>query len=230
MKTKLRVQVEDFRIASKLSPFMIWSEGENRVLPPVERIRLCAALCIEEPIETLEAMGADRAIISEMKRLAAKAVESIDRNRVDLKGVADGLGDSDYVNDWARSEFGIDGEPIADEIHRANMDKFGPGSSFREDGKVQKPPGWTPPDIGGVLQAQGWDVPAQWIVAASKERNEWSLTTAYGFYRGQGSEALRVDADGNPMEIIYEFESKNYDEAKKVYEQVMEESRKISAG
>jgi len=34
----------------------------------------------------------------------------------------------------------------------------GTGLLLREDGKILKPKGWTPPDIAGVLRAQGADV------------------------------------------------------------------------
>lgn len=156
MKTKLRVQVEDFRVASGTTAFN--RQFGSMALPAVDRIRLCASLCIEEPLETLEGFGADPEIVAEMKVLAAKAVASIVRARCNIVEVADGLGDSDYVNEWARCEFGLDGEPVADEIQRANLAKFGPGSSFNAAGKVQKPPGWTPPAIAAVLRTQGWSV------------------------------------------------------------------------
>jgi predicted HAD superfamily Cof-like phosphohydrolase len=38
------------------------------------------------------------------------------------------------------------------EVHRSNMAKLVDGRVLRrEDGKIIKPPGWTPPDIAGVL-------------------------------------------------------------------------------
>lgn len=49
---------------------------------------------------------------------------------------------------------GIDLRPVWSEVHAANMRKTtGP---VREDGKRLKPEGWQPPDIAGVLRAQGW--------------------------------------------------------------------------
>lgn len=41
------------------------------------------------------------------------------------------------------------------EVHRSNMDKLMPDGSvlLREDGKVQKPPHWTPPNIQEVITA-----------------------------------------------------------------------------
>lgn len=40
------------------------------------------------------------------------------------------------------------------EVQRSNMAKFGPGGSIREDGKILKPPGWTPPDLRPIVMAQ----------------------------------------------------------------------------
>lgn len=75
----------------------------------------------------------------------------------DMVEVADALGDLDYVIEGMRIELGIDGTPIAAEIHRTNMAKAdGP---VREDGKRLKPPGWLPPDIRSLLIAQGWVPP-----------------------------------------------------------------------
>lgn len=44
-------------------------------------------------------------------------------------------------------------EAAAAEVVRSNLAKvIGPGlPHFREDGKVIKPPGWTPPDIAGAI-------------------------------------------------------------------------------
>ncbi len=55
-----------------------------------------------------------------------------------------------------RLVFGVDGEPIADEIQRSNMDKFRDGIKRRADGKILKPEGWTAPDIKTILANQGW--------------------------------------------------------------------------
>ena len=72
---------------------------------------------------------------------------------VNLVEVADALADLDYVVEGCRVEMGIDGEAIHDEVHRSNMAKLGPDGKplMREDGKITKPDGWTPPDIAGVL-------------------------------------------------------------------------------
>ena len=118
-----------------------------------ERVRLRASLIAEEFFETIGSMlvlgdtGADayRKVMWEILHAPVKVI---------LPEVADGLADLDYVVEGARLEFGINGDPIAAEVHRANMAKKGAGK--REDGKTMKPEGWQPPDIAGELRKQGW--------------------------------------------------------------------------
>ena len=71
-----------------------------------------------------------------------------------IPAFADALADLDYVIEGTRLEFGIDGWPIAQAVHKSNMAKV--GSKVREDGKILKGPDWTPPDIAGELRKQGW--------------------------------------------------------------------------
>lgn len=67
----------------------------------------------------------------------------------DLIGAIDGMCDILVVTLGTAVEFGVDLDPFWDEVHRTNMAKK--GGPVRDDGKRLKPPGWTPPDIAGVL-------------------------------------------------------------------------------
>lgn len=172
-------------------------------VPADERVRFRARIILEEALETFEALF-DAASLVEVPGPAEGFLETavparlllqmarkdlsllIDRARVDvhMPGLADGLGDLDVVVEGTRLEFGLDGEPIADAIHAANMRKgwpceacHGTGQDLdigeptackpckgagrvvrkRADGKVLKPEDWSPPDIAGVLRRQGWD-------------------------------------------------------------------------
>ena len=87
-----------------------------------------------------------------IKEEARETIEAIERG--DLTEAVDGLCDLLYVTLGAAVEFGIDIEPIFDEVHRANMAKV--GGETRADGKQMKPKNWTAPDIRGALHAQGW--------------------------------------------------------------------------
>lgn len=75
------------------------------------------------------------------------------RQAVNMGDLADALADLDYVIEGTRLTFGIPGKAIAKEVHRSNMAKR--GGEYVE-GKLQKPPGWTPPDIRRVLVEHGW--------------------------------------------------------------------------
>lgn len=73
-------------------------------------------------------------------------------NGVSMTHVAQELADLVYVTLGAAARLGIDLGPVFDEVHRANLAKA--GGPRRADGKLLKPPGWTPPDIQAVLQKQ----------------------------------------------------------------------------
>lgn len=73
---------------------------------------------------------------------------------IDMVAMADALADIDYVVEGMRIACGISGLPIAAEVHRTNMAKLGAGKD--SNGKIRKPDGWTPPDIKGELEKQGW--------------------------------------------------------------------------
>jgi predicted HAD superfamily Cof-like phosphohydrolase len=66
--------------------------------------------------------------------------------------IADALGDLIYVINGAATAYGIDLDPILDEIHRSNMTKI--GGHIREDGKVLKPESYEPPNIKEIILKQ----------------------------------------------------------------------------
>lgn len=119
-------------------------------IPDPKTVRLRVMLVLEEALEFLEAcFGSlpEKMIVEEMIR------ERINRRepKVSLEKVADALGDLDYVSEGARLAFGLDGESIADEIHRTNLLKV--GGRVRE-GKQLKPLQWEPPKIEEILAKQ----------------------------------------------------------------------------
>jgi predicted HAD superfamily Cof-like phosphohydrolase len=120
-------------------------------IPSRKVVALRVMLVIEEALEFLEScVGSvpEKLLIEEMVR----NVLNVREPKVDLAGVADALGDLDYVVEGSRLAFGIDGESIADAIHASNIEKI--GGKLRQDGKQGKPSNWTPPDIEGVLFKQ----------------------------------------------------------------------------
>lgn len=79
----------------------------------------------------------------------------------DLIEIADGLADVIVVAfGTLLTYFGDDGtKAILEEVAQSNLSKvdgsLGP-ILRREDGKIQKPPGWKPPDIEGALRRAGF--------------------------------------------------------------------------
>jgi len=124
----------------------------------VSEIRLAAKLVMEEAFEFVEACCAeiDLDAFCFMKKEALDLIVDPERMRVDvdLISAVDALADLAYVTEGAWMTFGVDPQPVIDEVHRANMTKV--GGKKDAEGKQQKPEGWKPPDIEGVLRAQGW--------------------------------------------------------------------------
>ena len=70
----------------------------------------------------------------------------------DIVELADALADIIYIACGTAASYGIDLDEVFKEVHRSNMTKLVDGKVIRrEDGKILKPAGWTPPDIKGVL-------------------------------------------------------------------------------
>jgi predicted HAD superfamily Cof-like phosphohydrolase len=70
----------------------------------------------------------------------------------DLVQIADALADMIYIACGTAVAYGIPLDKVFAEVHRSNMAKLVDGKVIRrEDGKVLKPEGWTPPDVKGVM-------------------------------------------------------------------------------
>jgi predicted HAD superfamily Cof-like phosphohydrolase len=121
--------------------------------PTADEAALRLRLITEEFLELLEAHGAPGLIRSEIWDRVTKWVEWQRGGpgfRVDIVKAADALADIDYVVEGTRLTYGIPRQAVANEVQRSNMAKAG-GTHDPVTGKLQKPPGWTPPDIDGVL-------------------------------------------------------------------------------
>ncbi len=120
--------------------------------PKLRDPELRASLIMEEAIETVIALvGAARAqtIVQHQLVTVLQAFTRAGKTKPDLVEAIDGLADLQYVIAGTFEDIGVDGEIFFDEVHRSNMMKV--GGSIDENGKIQKPAGWTPPDIEGVL-------------------------------------------------------------------------------
>lgn len=71
----------------------------------------------------------------------------------DVVEIADALADIIYIACGTAVSYGIPLDKVFAEVHRSNMAKLVDGKPiYREDGKVMKPEGWSPPDVEGVLK------------------------------------------------------------------------------
>jgi predicted HAD superfamily Cof-like phosphohydrolase len=140
LMTKLSRQVREFHKTFGAAA----REKPSSVTP--EEVRLRAKLIMEEAIEIVEAMGAGALSVDSLRKEASLCVSTImsGGRGYSLVDVAVGLADLDYVVEGARLVFGIDGGPIADIVHAANMWKV--GGPRAANGKVLKPEGWNGPE------------------------------------------------------------------------------------
>jgi predicted HAD superfamily Cof-like phosphohydrolase len=75
--------------------------------------------------------------------------------RNDLVEIADALADIIYIACGTAVSYGIPLDRLFTEVHRSNMAKLVDGKVIRRsDGKVQKPEGWTPPDVKSILYSE----------------------------------------------------------------------------
>lgn len=126
---------------------------EGAVIPDEKTRILRAKLILEEALETVAALGV--AVHVNGQEVIEEGLAYSAPNEVDLKEVVDGCADISVVTIGTLIAFGVDDEPVLEEVDASNLRKFGEGSYRREDGKWMKPPGWTPPDIMGAI-GKGW--------------------------------------------------------------------------
>ena len=122
--------------------------------PAVRELR--AKLILEEALETVYAMGvrieARGGLRHELE--ISDLVFSADPpgGIVDLVEVVDGCCDIAVVTTGTLVAFGVPDTAVQKLVDDSNLEKFGPGHTIREDGKLVKPPGHQPPDIKGLLE------------------------------------------------------------------------------
>lgn len=133
-----------------------------------ERALLRAKLIMEEAEETIRGMGC--------KQDEDGFIDLMDDTEFNMVEVADGIADLIYVALGAALEFGIDIEPIFNEVHRSNMSKawsteevekglpdgvsaheieglFPMWCVKRADGKILKSPSYSPANVRKVLDS-----------------------------------------------------------------------------
>lgn len=123
--------------------------SETPVVPDDGRVMLRLELIREEFAELLEASGFKDAA----HEIRAVYLNPDEDYSPDIVGIADALGDLDYVVNGSALEHGIPLPEVTAEIHRSNMTKLGPDGKpiYREDGKILKGKDYEPPQLEAVL-------------------------------------------------------------------------------
>ena len=81
-----------------------------------------------------------------------------------LAAVAKEMADLLYVTYGTAVSYGIDMEPVFQEVHRSNLSKV--GGYKRADGKWVKPPTYSPADITSIVEVQREHLSAERLSAA----------------------------------------------------------------
>lgn len=148
-----------FHLPTAVRAFMSAAGQEMPSKPTVpsdEVVRLRVGLLAEEFFELLDACFHGGGVMSaELCQLFAEYMELRYPLDVDLEEVADALADIAYVVEGTCLAFGIDSDKVLAEVDRSNKTKCFDGVA--QGAKVTKGPSYEPPDIVGVLRAQGWE-------------------------------------------------------------------------
>lgn len=112
---------------------------------------LRAKLILEEALETVAALGFDVCLGPDRALVEMACLSFADGETPNLEEIIDGCCDIKVVTTGTLIACGVPDEPFQRAVDQNNLDKFGPGHSWREDGKLIKPSGHKPPDIAGIL-------------------------------------------------------------------------------
>jgi len=133
-------------------------------MPDLETRKLRARLILEEAFETIEKGlglqieyvydGGYGIFISPLENDTCFQMHEIDEGP-NLVEIVDGCEDIRVVTTGTLIACGVRDGRTSKEVDENNLAKFGPGGYRRDDGKWIKPPGHRPPDITGLLRAQG---------------------------------------------------------------------------
>lgn len=147
----IRAQVAEFHLAIGQS---ITPHGRPHV-PSTAMVRQRVRFTTEEYCELLTAAGVPWPIAMVLYHGLSLVIRIfVARHRVILDDFIDAFADMDYFAEGTRQICCVNGEPIAAEVHRANLQKV--SGPKRADGKQLKPAGWRAPNIANELLKQGW--------------------------------------------------------------------------
>ena len=102
-------------------------------------------------METVKALGFSISTVDNHSELKISDVVFDSSGEPDLVEIADGCADISVVTIGTLIACGIKDKKLIEVVDQNNLDKFGPGHSYRADGKLIKPPGHTKPDIQQII-------------------------------------------------------------------------------
>lgn len=120
---------------------------------PIEAQRLLRCrLLLEETLEYIKASGCAVHTFSTGRMEVASRPDVFPPN---LAAMAHENADVLYIAFGNANRMGVDAGAVFEEVHAANMRKGHGGVLLRRpDGKILKPNGWRPADVGSVLERQ----------------------------------------------------------------------------
>lgn len=122
-------------------------------IPNLDVRKLRARLILEEALETINKGLGLEVRVGIAEPVSIGSITFWANSVPDLVELADGCADLKVVTVGTELAFGIDGEPVFNEVHRSNMSKFIDGFR-REDGKWQKGPSYSPANISPIIESQ----------------------------------------------------------------------------
>lgn len=153
--------------AGELWTFLGFDAGDASLARNGRKVWVSPGLCKVVPSSTNDLPcdeGAGVLTMDDTRQNSATALV-VRQEEPDLPAMVDALADMDYVNAGTRLVLGVDGAPIAADVHRANMAKepimcWSGGTENRlvpdPIKKPTKPEGWKAPDTAARLREQGW--------------------------------------------------------------------------
>lgn len=97
-----------------------------------------------------EVLHLRRTLLTEEFNEVQKALTELEEGQTDLAPLMHELADLLYVVYGTFAVCGVDADAVFAEIHQANMRKL--AGPRRPDGKLLKPAGWQPANVGQVLE------------------------------------------------------------------------------
>lgn len=147
----------------RVEKFMALAKQEipsSPIMPNEKTRELRAKLILEEALETVRDLGfsamfCPESVQEQEERWIKKDnIVLFPNGKESLKNIADGCADIIVVTTGTLSACGLSDMSVQKEVDDNNLAKFGPGHSFREDGKLIKPPDHKPPKLQQVIDLQ----------------------------------------------------------------------------